>query len=72
VQQMEEHLSSYDHHHTKRLREMKQMELARTRDKRSKHEAKRAAKEQERLQRQCAPRQPGCLFQCITAPSYKS
>jgi hypothetical protein len=54
IVEFEEHMSSYDHHHTKRLREMKQMELARTRDKRSKHESKRAAKEQERLNRQCA------------------
>jgi hypothetical protein len=53
IAEMDEHLSSYDHHHKKRLKEMKQMELERTRDKRSRKEERRAAKEQERLAQQC-------------------
>ena len=54
VVEFEEHLSSYDHHHTKRLKEMKQAELARTRDKRQRQESKRQLKEQARLNQQCA------------------
>ena len=51
---MDEHLSSYDHHHTKRLKEARAAERARTRDKRERQEAKRAAREQARLDAQCA------------------
>ena len=54
IAELEEHLSSYDHHHKKRLKEMRQAELARTRDKRGRKEARKAAKDQERLDRQCA------------------
>lgn len=55
IAELEEHLSSYDHHHRKRLQEMKQMELERTRDSRSKKESKRQAKEQARLEKQYDP-----------------
>lgn len=54
IVEIEEHLSSYDHHHRKRLKEMKQAELARTRSKRERQEAKRQAKEDARLRQQCA------------------
>ena len=54
IVEIEEHLSSYDHHHRKRLKEMKQAELARTRSKREKQEAKRQAKADARLRQQCA------------------
>jgi hypothetical protein len=60
IVEIEEHLSSYDHHHKKRLKELKQMELARTRDQRARHEAKREAKAQERLNRQCVPFPGSC------------
>jgi hypothetical protein len=56
--EMEEHLSSYDHHHTKRLREMKRAELERTRDARTRKEQRRAAREEERLLKQCGA--PSC------------
>ncbi|KAL6757493.1 hypothetical protein V8C86DRAFT_1671542 [Haematococcus lacustris] len=50
--EFEEHLSSYDHHHRKRLVEMRQMEQARTKDERARKEAKAASKEMARLQAQ--------------------
>lgn len=52
--QLQEHLSSYDHHHRKRLKEVKQMELTRTRAERERKEQKRMAKEMARLSRQIA------------------
>jgi hypothetical protein len=65
IGEIDEHLSSYDHHHKKRLKEMKQMELERTRVKRSRKEERRVAKEQERLLRQC----DSPLLLCASSPS---
>eukprot|EP00892_Ulva_mutabilis_P004815 jgi/Ulvmu1/2705/UM014_0161.1 len=59
IAELEEHLSSYNHHHRKRLQELKQMELERTRDVRSKKESKRQAKEQARLMKQIAAAHKG-------------
>lgn len=50
--QLEEHLSSYDHHHRKRLVEMRAMQAERTRDERARKEAKAAEKEMLKLQQQ--------------------
>lgn len=61
VAEIEEHYSSYDHHHRKRLKEMKQMELERTRESRGRKEQKQLRKEQERMERQCVtPWRPTC------------
>lgn len=46
---MEEHLSSYDHHHKKRLVEMRGMLNARSKKERSKKERKRQEREAERM-----------------------
>lgn len=50
--EMEAHLSSYDHHHRKRLIEMRSEEAERTRGTRDRKEKKRADKEMARLQAQ--------------------
>ncbi|CAL5228252.1 g11353 [Coccomyxa viridis] len=50
--EMETHLSSYDHHHKKRLVEMKAMNAERTRGEREKKERRRQEKEAARLQQQ--------------------
>ncbi|DBA71730.1 TPA: hypothetical protein ACH3X2_011004 [Trebouxia sp. C0005] len=50
--EMEAHMSSYDHHHKKRLIEMRVDEAERTRGVRDKKEKKRADKEMARLQAQ--------------------
>lgn len=51
---METHLSSYDHHHTKRLQEMRQATANRTRGERERKERKRADKEWAKLNAQAA------------------
>jgi hypothetical protein len=67
VAEIEEHLSSYDHHHTKRLKETKQMELARTRESRDRKEQKQNRKEMERLERQYVLSASGLVYQnCST------
>ena len=50
--ELEEHLSSYSHHHTKRLRESRRMEQDRTREARERKDARRLQKDMERLNRQ--------------------
>eukprot|EP00983_Pelagomonas_calceolata_P078221 1154194-Pelagomonas_calceolata.AAC.2 len=50
--EFEQHLSSYDHHHKKRLQEMRMMQNERTRDERAKKEAKAMNKEMAKLQQQ--------------------
>ncbi|KAK9806345.1 hypothetical protein WJX72_010872 [[Myrmecia] bisecta] len=50
--EMETHLSSYDHHHKKRLKEMQAMTSERTRKERGKKERRRAEKEAAKLQAQ--------------------
>eukprot|EP00882_Tetradesmus_deserticola_P003079 GHRQ01003268.1.p1 GENE.GHRQ01003268.1~~GHRQ01003268.1.p1 ORF type:complete len:397 (+),score=163.19 GHRQ01003268.1:119-1309(+) len=50
--ELEEHLSSYDHHHKKRLAEARAMELERTRDDRQRKEQRRQQREQQRLEEQ--------------------
>ena len=50
--EMEQHLSSYDHHHKKRLAEAKALMADRTRDERARKELKRQEKEAARLQQQ--------------------
>lgn len=52
--EMETHLSSYDHHHAKRLQEMRQATADRTRSERERKERKRAEKEWARLNAQSA------------------
>jgi phage protein D len=53
IAELEEHLSSYDHHHKKRLADLKKMDQERTRGERNKKESKRQAKEAARLEKQC-------------------
>ncbi len=48
----EQHLSSYDHHHTKRLAEMRAMQSERTRSERARKEARAMEKEMAKLQQQ--------------------
>ncbi|KAK9796669.1 hypothetical protein WJX73_003521 [Symbiochloris irregularis] len=50
--ELEVHLSSYDHHHRKRLIEMRQEEMGRTKRDRDKRERKRLDKEAARLNQQ--------------------
>ncbi|KAF5842031.1 hypothetical protein DUNSADRAFT_9600 [Dunaliella salina] len=50
--EFEQHLSSYDHHHKKRLQEMRIMQNERTRDERAKKEARAMNKEMAKLQQQ--------------------
>jgi hypothetical protein len=50
--ELEEHLSSYDHHHKKRLKEAKALMSERTRDERARKEARRREKEAEKLAQQ--------------------
>lgn len=50
--EMDAHLSSYDHHHKKRLQEMKAMTAERTRGERLKKEQRQQEREQARLQAQ--------------------
>eukprot|EP00884_Botryococcus_braunii_P020422 jgi/Botrbrau1/7063/Bobra.0165s0086.1 len=52
--ELEVHLSSYDHHHKKRLQELRQSEAERTRYEREKRERKRMEKEQAALMKQVA------------------
>lgn len=50
--EMEEHLSSYDHHHRKRLAEMRVMTAQRSKKERGKKERKRAEREMQRMAEQ--------------------
>eukprot|EP00955_Chlamydomonas_euryale_P029773 313664-Chlamydomonas_euryale.AAC.2 len=50
--ELDAHLSSYDHHHRKRLVEMRSMHAERTRGERERREAKNADRELKRLQKQ--------------------
>mmetsp|Transcript_7870 Transcript_7870/g.20250 ORF Transcript_7870/g.20250 Transcript_7870/m.20250 type:complete len:356 (+) Transcript_7870:217-1284(+) len=50
--ELETHLSSYDHHHKKRLIEMKQMQSERQRGDKEKREKKRVQKEMDKLNQQ--------------------
>eukprot|EP00775_Hariotina_reticulata_P010839 gene10839-10995_t len=50
--ELEEHLSSYDHHHKKRLAEARTAEMERTRDERARKEQRRQQREQQRLEEQ--------------------
>jgi hypothetical protein len=50
--ELEAHLSSYDHHHKKRLMEAKALMAERTRDERARKEVRRAEKEAAKLQAQ--------------------
>ena len=50
--EFEQHLSSYDHHHKKRLVEMRQMHNERTKEERSRKEARAMEKEMAKLQQQ--------------------
>uniref|UniRef100_A0A061RQK4 G patch domain-containing protein 8-like n=1 Tax=Tetraselmis sp. GSL018 TaxID=582737 RepID=A0A061RQK4_9CHLO len=51
--ELETHLSSYDHHHKKRLQEMKQMQSERTKGERQKREKKRLEKEMAQMAERC-------------------
>ncbi len=48
----EQHLDSYDHHHKKRLVEMRQMQSGRTKEERAKKEARAMEREMAKLQQQ--------------------
>ncbi|KAK9826875.1 hypothetical protein WJX81_002576 [Elliptochloris bilobata] len=57
--ELETHLSSYDHHHKKRLMELKADTAERTRHKRGRREKRRAEKEAAKLQEQQLPERGG-------------
>lgn len=50
--ELEQHLSSYDHHHKKRLGEAKALMADRTRDERMRKEQRRQEKEAAKLHQQ--------------------
>lgn len=68
--ELDTHLSSYDHHHKKRLQEMKAMTNERMRSDRQKREQKRVEKEHAKLERQIqqAQRQGSSQMQTSSAP----
>eukprot|EP00879_Flechtneria_rotunda_P012601 GHRR01013159.1.p1 GENE.GHRR01013159.1~~GHRR01013159.1.p1 ORF type:complete len:392 (+),score=156.20 GHRR01013159.1:111-1286(+) len=61
--ELEEHLSSYDHHHKKRLAEARAAELERTKDERMRKEQKRQQREQQRLEEQIRKAQMAAAMQ---------
>eukprot|EP00877_Chromochloris_zofingiensis_P011958 jgi/Chrzof1/7015/Cz02g07210.t1 len=59
--ELDQHLSSYDHHHKKRMQETKAMAADRTREDRQRREQRRIEKEQARLNEQVRKAQAAAL-----------